>query len=104
MVKIIDIDQNGEIINEPNWDEWVRESVEEVHDDNHNLLHLISHCRPYTKEELQARMMSILDSTKDEDIINALCELAEQQAQYEDDVNNALCELYELIEGVMNDG
>lgn len=98
-IRIKNVDENGVEIENIDWSKWERVSVEEVLDDKEEVVEMLSHCRKYTTEELQQRLLAELAATEDEDVQAALCELAEQQAAYENDVNAALCELYELIAG-----
>ena len=97
-IRIKNIDENEVEIKNIDWSKWDRVSVEEVFDDKEEVVEILSHCRKYTTEELQQRLLAELAATEGEDVQAALCELAEQQASYENDVNAALCELYELIE------
>jgi len=106
-IKITNVNENGKDIGKSesiDWSKWIRERTEELLDDDGNVIGLISHCRKYTTEEAQQRLLDDLATTEAEDVQAALCELAEQQAAYENDVNAALCELYELIEGGDNNG
>ncbi len=51
-----------------------------------------------TEESTREVLRRKLEASADENIEMVLCELAEQQAEYERDVNAALCELYEMME------
>lgn len=106
-IKITNVDENGNDIGESesiDWSKWIRERTEELLDDDGNVIELISHCRKYTTEETQRKLLDDLATTEAEDVQAALCELAEQQAAYENDVNAALCELYNLIAGGETNG
>ena len=98
-IDLINVDEEGNKIEDIDWSKWERVRVSEVADDEDNLTMVMSHCRKLTKDELNERLLSTLKATENEDIQAALCDLAEQQAAYESDVNAALCELYELIAG-----
>lgn len=43
-VKIIDVDENGNVIESINWDLWIRVRVEEVYDTDGAVTQIISHC------------------------------------------------------------
>lgn len=101
---IKNIDENGEEIKGIDWSKWSRVSVEEVFDNEGNFVSMLSHCRKLTEEELKEQLLQKLAETEEADIQSALCELAEQQADYENDVNKALCELFDLIMEVKNNG
>ena len=98
-IQIKNVDENGNEINSIDWSVWKRTRVEEIVDENDNLVELISHCEKLSDDELHQQLLNDLAASEDEDVQTALCELAEQQAEYESDVNAALCELYKLISG-----
>lgn len=103
-IKIKNVDENGIEIPDIDWGIWKRIRVEEVLNDEDEVVEIISHCQKYNEEELHMQLLQELKTTETSDIEAALCELAEEQAAYQDDVNAALCELYELIEGGMTNG
>lgn len=103
-IKIKNVDEDGNEIENVDWSKWKRERVEEVFDGNNNLVMILSYCKPFSEEEVHERLLNELAMSESADIEAALCELAEQQATYEHDVNAALCELYELIAGGENNG
>ena len=104
-LKVKNLDESGNEIDNISWDEWCREKIEEETDETGKVISIISRCRKLNDAEKRESLLSALAISEDEDVQAALCELAEQQAAYENDVNAALCELYELIEkGSGNNG
>lgn len=103
-LEIKNVDENGEEIKDIDWSKWIRVSVEEVFDNEGNFASMSSRCRRFTEEELKEQLLQKLAETEGADVQSALCELAEQQLEYENDVNKALCELFDLIMEVKDNG
>lgn len=54
-IRIIDVDENGNAIENIDWSLWQRIKTEEVFDEQGALKEILSHCEPIPQQEINAR-------------------------------------------------
>lgn len=71
-VKIIDVDENGNVIENVDWSVWLRVRVEEVLDDSGSVVGIVSHCAPIPAEKIaEAKAVEARSNLQATDYISA---------------------------------